>query len=506
MQKINNTAMETKHIVTIDPGTTKTALTVTEISGNNVEIVFYKKIPSEGIRYSYVFNSKQAGDTIRTLVQEAEKELQIKIRSAVVGMPKYSIRKEAGDAEVVMNPEECITRKNVEDLKSDALRSYPVKDSQNEELYGAIAQSFSNGDEIGLTEDDIVGVSCDCFSGDFNLYVGKKKYLSNINVAFKRIGLEVQQLFFTPEAMGKALLTKGEMDSGVALVDIGGGATSVSVYYKGILRHFASIPFGGKSVTADIMTECMISEDIAEKIKTGFGGCMPDKLQNLSEKTLFISSDSEIPGIQIPVKFLSEIITARMKEIIEAILYEIQCSGFADNLRSGVVLTGGGAKLLNCANWFKELSGYETRVGRTRSLFSAAGCEDFFDTDAAVSAGLILAAKDAGTPDSLKENPETAGVNSPEPNEDAGIPEENAGTADTGAGDDGNNVSGTVFDPITEEETREAAKKTREAAKRAREEEKKKGEKGNGTQENRTTWKIRDLFNGLFDSLGNEEA
>lgn len=501
--------MDTRHIATIDLGTSKTALTITEISGERVEIIYYKKIPSEGIRYSYVFNSKQAGDVVRELVEDAEKELRIKIHSAVVGMPKYSIRKESGNAKVKMDPEECITEEDVSELKDIAKASYPLDDTQNEKLYGAIAQSFSNGDEIGLTEEDIVGVSSDYFSGNFNLFIGKKKYLDNIDVAFKRIGLKIQKKFFMPEPEGKAILTKGEMDNGVALVDIGGGSTSVSVYYRGILRHYASIPFGGKSVTGDIKTECMIPEDIAEKIKTGFGGCMPDKLQNLSEKVLHICSESEIPSIQIPVKYLSEIITARMKEIIEAVLYEIQASGFADHLRSGVVLTGGGAKLLNCANWFKELSGYDTRVGKLRNLFSASGYEDFYDPDATVSAGLILAAKNAHVQDCLEDCTGESSSASADSTDTHGVhdqPEENAfenHETNTEAPEDSGNeasddVTGTVFDQAPAEARQAGQKKKQQAQSGNAAPEKKKRE---------PIWtKVGNLFNDMFDDFGKESV
>ena len=107
------------------------------------------------------------------------------------------------------------------------------------------------------------------------------------------------------------------------------------------MRHYSSIPFGGKNITHDIKTECQISEALAENIKLAFVACMPEKLQSLSDKIIHIRSNSAEPDKQLPVKYLSEIITARIEEIIMAILYEIEKSGFADMLRSGIVVTGG---------------------------------------------------------------------------------------------------------------------------------------------------------------------
>lgn len=508
--------METRHIVTIDLGTSKTTLTVAEVNGENIQVIYFRKVPSEGIRYSYVFNSRQVADTVSALVAEAEKDLQIKIRSAVVGMPRWSITKETAQANFDISPEECIDEEDVNALKQDALESYPLDDPENDELYGAIAQSFSNGDEIGLTEEDIIGVSSDKLSGDFNLFIGKKRRLSSIDVAFRRTGINVAMKVFTPEPTGKAVLTKGEMDNGVALIDLGGGVTTVSVYYRNILRHYASIPFGGKSVTNDIKTECMIPEDMAEKIKTGYGGCMPDKLQTLSEKILQIRSNSDSNDIQIPVKYLSEIITARMKEIFDAVLYEIQASGFADNLRSGAVLIGGGAKLLNCGNWFKELSGYDAKTGIPRLLFSTGDDKDFYECDNVVSAGLLLAAKNSGISDCYtdardaqdEKAPADAAISEHTKSEDDAAPagdnhshETSDAGLDTKAETSEEDNGGTVFDMTPEQKSAEEKKE-----KEKTQSQKKQTAKKSRIHISDWTKGVGKLFNDIFDDFGKESV
>ena len=180
----------------------------------------------------------------------------------------------------------------------------------------------------------------------------------------------------------------------MALIDFGAGCTSVSIYHGNIMRHYASIPFGGKNITDDIKSECQIPEKLAENIKLAFGACMPEKLQNLSEKIIHIRSNSAEPDKQLPVKYLSEIITARVEEIRMAILYEIQNSGFADKLRSGLVITGGGAQIANLGNFIYDISGYRVRTGYPKKLFSYHGCESIAETTATTSIGLILAAKE----------------------------------------------------------------------------------------------------------------
>jgi len=183
----------------------------------------------------------------------------------------------------------------------------------------------------------------------------------------------------------------------VALVDFGAGVTSLSVYHGGIMRYYASIPFGGKAITGDIRTECSISEELAEKIKKRFGACLPGKLASLSEKVLQIRLTE--PYKEVPVRYISEIIDCRCREIIEAVLYYLQESGLQNAIRGGVVVTGGSAELANFITLFKEMSGYDVRKGYPRYMFSASVGSGVYSTAATSAIGMVLAAKDDHLPD-----------------------------------------------------------------------------------------------------------
>lgn len=387
--------MNEKHIVAIDLGSYKVALLVAKINGDDIQVIYYKEARSEGIRNSYVFNSMKVTKPLQELIEDAESELNIKITQAVVGMPKYNVYQETSKACMDIRDEDCITEENVNTLKTEALDSYPLEHPDKEVLYGAVAQSFSTGEDFQFVENQIIGIPSDILEGNFKVFIGKKSSLRALDVAFNNLKIGIAKKYFTPEVLAKAVLTPSEMENGVALIDFGGGSTSVSVYYGSIMRHYASIPFGGMSVTTDIRNESMISDSLAENIKLAYGACMPDKLQTLSEKVIQINSgNGTIPNKQLPVKYLSEIITYRVKEITEAMLYEIEQSGFADNMRNGIVLTGGGANLTNCAGYIKELSGYNVRHGYPRyQLVSHTGCDGIRETNAAVCLGLLLAAK-----------------------------------------------------------------------------------------------------------------
>lgn len=392
--------IQDRYITSVDLGTSKIAITVAKIEGENTQIVYYRETPSEGIRNSGVFNASQVSEPLSEAIHQAENALGIKITQAVVGMPKYPIRQESNTGKIEgRGYDEDITAEDIAELKRSAQDMYPLENPNMEAIYGAVAQSFSDGENFQIIENDIIGMTSDVLEGHFKIFIGKKSSLAKIDTVLKKAGIVAARKYFTADTTAKAVLTDSEMENGVAMIDFGGGCVSVSVYHGNIMRHYASIPFGGKNITGDIQIESegSIGRDLAENIKIAFGACMPEKLQNLSEKIIHIKSDNGEADKKLPVKYLSEIITARVEEIMMAILYEIQESGFADRLMSGIVVTGGCAQTANLGNLIYDLSGYRVRTGYPRHMFSFQGCEGITETSAATSIGLIMAAKNDPT-------------------------------------------------------------------------------------------------------------
>ncbi len=385
--------MQERYIATVDLGTSKLALCVAKIIGEDVQIIYYKERPSDGIRYGCVFNPKRAAAPLRAAIAEAEDELQIKILQVVVGLPRYHVRQETASATIERSdPSALIEDEEIATLKNIALDTYPLNDSSKELIYGAVSQSFATDDFIG-TEEDVVGTCSDSLEGNFKIFVGGKKAVRNIDIMLNYASVALAQAIFTPSAVGEAVLKSDEMANGVALIEMGAGVTSLSIYQGGIMRYYASIPFGGKSVTTDIRLECAFDDALAENVKLAFGACLPDKLQTMSDKVIQINDEENGTYEHLGVKYLSEIINSRCKEIVRAILYLIQESGFADRLRCGVVLTGGSANLAGLAGLIKEESGYNVRIGfPIGRKFSSDGCPGIGEAEASVSVGMVLEA------------------------------------------------------------------------------------------------------------------
>lgn len=394
--------VDEKYIAAIDLGTSKFALAVAKVKGEDVQVVYYREHEADGIRSSVLSNPKRASLPLGNAIREAEEELLIKILQVVVGLPRYSVREEMATGSIERtDPDDYISEEEVETLKSMALESYPLDDVNNQIIYGAVAQSFSTDDEIQQVEKEVVGALSSTLEGNFKIFIGNRRATTAVDKIFNTLGVAIAKKYFLPDVAARCVLSEEERQNGVALIDFGAGVTSVAIYYGGIMRHYAAIPFGGRTITNDIRTECSISEHLAENLKLAYGACLPGKLANLSEKIIQVRYE-DAPFKEIPVKYLSEVIDARAREIIDAILYSIQESGMQKLLRSGVVLTGGGASLANLKGLISDMSGYNVRIGTPRRLVVASGCNGASSPAATSVIGMLYCAKDDNLPECVE--------------------------------------------------------------------------------------------------------
>jgi cell division protein FtsA len=200
--------------------------------------------------------------------------------------------------------------------------------------------------------------------------------------------MNLMSLVLEPLASSEAVLTDEEKEAGVVLVDIGGGTTDVAIYYDNVIRHTAVIPFGGNMVTADIREGCSILQKQAEDLKVKFGFAIGD----IAPENKVVS----IPGIagrdpkEISFKNLAYIIQSRMEEILDAVNFEIQNSGFAEKLTAGVVITGGGAMLKNLPQLVKYKTAMDVRIGIPNVHLTGKARDEINQPMYATSVGLIM--------------------------------------------------------------------------------------------------------------------
>jgi cell division protein FtsA len=186
--------MDERYIAAVDLGTSKIALSVAKVEGDDVQIIYYDETPSDGIRYSYVFNPAKVGVPLTRILRKAEKELGIKILQVVVGLPRYYVRQETATGSIPRTDVTSnITREEIDNLKNIALDTYPLGDSDKEFIYGAVAQSFTTDDFYQIVEDDVEGMVSEKFEGNFKVFIGSRKNVGNLDKIFNN-NLTVNQV------------------------------------------------------------------------------------------------------------------------------------------------------------------------------------------------------------------------------------------------------------------------------------------------------------------------
>ncbi len=379
---------EERYVAIVDFGSSKVSLSVCTVSsGIPDNLLFFKQMESDGIFRGNIFNPQKVSITLRALLNEAQEKNNLKITQIVVNLPRWKVRTEKichkldrSDANSYITPED------IQNLKGMAESELEHKLGSDEFIYGLLAQSYSTDDLFQVDENDITGATGSFLEGYFLAFIGPRKYKNNIDRVLNDLNIACRSYEFTPIIESKYVLTLEEREHGVALIEIGASVTSVSVYHKGVLRYYGAFPFGGKTVTSDIHTECNIPEKLAENIKKNWGFCMPDKLQNMSEKIIQIDDPRDGEHQQLPVKYLSEIINCRMKEIISACMYLIGESGYSDRLRMGIILSGGASQIKLCKSLVNQMTGLPCRIAYPNNYSSPA--------DTAQEAMLIKSAMD----------------------------------------------------------------------------------------------------------------
>ena len=338
-------------VVAIDIGTTKVcAIAGRKNEYDKIEIVGVGTVSSEGVSRGVVSNIDKTVKAIQEAIEIAERNSGMKFRNIHVGIAGQHIKSLHHRGLLVrsdVNTE--ISEEDVDKLVNDM---YRLVLPPGDKILHVIPQEFSVDDEQNII--DPIGMSGVRLEANFHIITGQISSSKNIMRCVEKCDLNVVDMTLEPIASASAVLSQEEKMAGVALVDIGGGTTDITIFKDGIIRHTAVIPFGGNVITKDIQEGCTVMHDQAEKLKVKFGSALADEIYD--NRIITIPGFKGREHKEITEKNLSRIIQARMEEIFSYVFWEIKRSGFEKKLIAGLVLTGGGS-LLKHVNLLAE---YET--------------------------------------------------------------------------------------------------------------------------------------------------
>jgi len=327
-------------IVGLDVGTTKVCVLIAEPSDSGpLQIIGVGSAPSRGMRKGTVVNLDACVASIKQAVEEAELMAGCSVERAFVGIAGPHVRGLNSRGVVAISGRDHeVTREDVQRvLEAAGAVSIPP----GREIFHVLPQEFTVDGHGGIH--DPAGMTGSKLEADVHIITASVTAAQNLVNGVNRAGVEVEAAVLEQLAAADAVLSADEKEMGSALVDIGGGTTSLVIFERGAIRHVAVLPIGGEHVTSDIAVGLRTPAVEAEKIKKRHG-CALSSLVDQDE-TLEVPSVGGRKSRVLSRQILCEIIQPRVEEIFALIAEEFASSNFDRSIHAGVVLTGGGSML-----------------------------------------------------------------------------------------------------------------------------------------------------------------
>ena len=305
----------------------------------NFYIIGCGEVPSAGISKGVIVSIEDAVSSITSCLEQSERMIGSPIERVFVGISGAHIITQESKGVIT------VSRANGEIKEDDVDRAIQaaqaVATPPNYEILHVIPKNFIIDNQTGIK--DPLGMTGIRMEVATQIILGLSSQIKNLTKAVYRTGVEIDDLVLSVLANAEAVLTKRQKELGVALVNIGESTSAAAVFEEGDLLHTFIIPLGSNHITADIAIGLRTSLDVAESIKLEYGQAVSENVNKKEEINLGDFSESENESVSL--KYISEIIEARVEEIFDMVdkeLIKIDRSGL---LPAGVVLTGGGAQL-----------------------------------------------------------------------------------------------------------------------------------------------------------------
>ncbi|MFA5532184.1 MAG: cell division protein FtsA [Candidatus Shapirobacteria bacterium] len=335
-----------KTISGIDIGTSK----VTTIIGQYLEtedkfnVIAVSSIPALGFRKGQIINIEQASNTITQSIESAERMAGFQINSASISLSAPYIESVNSHGVIaISNPNGEIDHTDI-DRVVEAAKAIAIPPGK--EIIHIIPVKYTVDGQEGVI--DPVGMNGVRLEVEAHIILASSPSLKNLKKCLEDIGIHINSLVFSGLAASRATLTETEKELGVALVDIGGSITTITVFNEGAPIFSSVIPVGANNVTNDLAIGLRFSLDDAEKIKLNLNKLVNNK--NFEDEVELSKFDIETgdKNRKISIQTATNgIIKPRLEEIFNLIYSQLEEANLQHIIPAGIVLTGGGSQTVN---------------------------------------------------------------------------------------------------------------------------------------------------------------
>lgn len=349
--------MRDEIIAGLDIGSTEIRLVVGQRNhddeGAPVQIIGAVSASAEGINKGAVKSIEDVTSSISSCLEKAERLVGVPIERVWVGInsPYTKCEKSRGVVAISRSDGE-ISQDDIE-RALEAARALSVP--PNYEILHVIPVRFTVDNQEDIK--DPIGMNGVRLEVETLIIQGLSSQIKNLTKAIFRTGLDIEDLVLSPLASAEAVIGSKQKELGAALVNIGASTTSIAIYEEGELLYTGVIPIGSEHITADVAIGLRCPINLAERIKIEFGSANPNlfnKKEEVDISEIVKQEDAQEDIKTVSLRYLSEIIEARVEEIFEKVDQELKKVERSGMLPGGIYLIGGGSRLRDIVDVAKK--------------------------------------------------------------------------------------------------------------------------------------------------------
>ncbi|MBY0611469.1 MAG: cell division protein FtsA [Beijerinckiaceae bacterium] len=354
----------------LDVGTTKVVCLIAKLepmgaSGtlrgrtHKIRIIGIGHQRSRGLKGGVVVDMVEAEKAIRQAVDSAERMAGVQVESVIINMTGGRIQSQGFTGQIVV-PNREISESDIHRV-IEAATAHTIANGRS--VLHSLPIGYGLDQARGIR--DPKGMIGSKLAVDMHVSTCDTAAARNLMLAVERGHLQVEAMVATPYASGLATLVDDEAEMGVAVVDFGGGTTSVGVFSGGHLVHADAIAVGSHHITMDLARGLTMRVNDAERLKAISGSAIEstaDERELLSIQQ--VGEDNRDYPTQVTKAVLTRIIKPRVEEILELVRDRLAKSGHGAEAGRRIVLTGGGAQLTGLSDLARRIVSKQVRVAR----------------------------------------------------------------------------------------------------------------------------------------------
>ena len=345
-------------IMAIDVGTSKVCTIIARREGGRrFSVLSHSVVPSQGLQKGIVTDISATQSVIRESATKAARQAQATVEEAYVGVTGSHV-----NFENRLDNLDWAAKRGVitpADIRRVPTSVAAASAEPGRKVLHALPRNYILDGQSGIRNP--LGMHTSQVKVETHVVTAAAMFIDKLNQAVRQAGVSVRELVLEPIASAEAVLTVEERESGVALVDIGGGTTDMVVYRQGTVLYNAALPIGGFQFTNDICLTYDTTYEAAEAVKLEHGTTDPASLGAIADVSLPLAG--RVSNRTVALRDLSQLLRERAQELVRLIRIKLTESGYTEASEVRLVLTGGSASLPGLEDMIRRTITRHVRIG-----------------------------------------------------------------------------------------------------------------------------------------------